>query len=395
MESGPLLFDLGRTPTSRDVAARIKGGGIDALPDAIRRGDAATYQEIRCRSALNRVKGMPFFKWTLNPYRGCTHGCHYCFARRYHSQLELNAGDDFASVIFVKTNFVSVLRGELARPAWSRDVIGFGTATDPYQPIEGTYRLSRGVLEALRDASSPVGIVTKGPLIVRDRDVLQDLSARASCRIHISVPTVDEDAWRTLEPGTAHPMQRLRAVRELVDAGLDVGVLMAPIVPGITSQPDKLERTIKAIVASGARSVGAMVMHLEGGTRDHFMRFLLRRLSRARRPLRRAVRVEARAEGLHGASGRGGGPAQGAVRPVRQEVRDRQQAVVGISARGFTTARASLPPLVPCRGPYRHPSSTSGSARSSHAIWPCRPGALRSAPGNRGCGRTRLATQAS
>jgi DNA repair photolyase len=274
VETHPLLFDLGRSPTTRDVARLVKGGGVAALPSAMRRGDAATYQEIRCRSALNRVKGMPFFKWTLNPYRGCTHGCHYCFARRYQTQLELNTGDDFASVIFVKTNFVDVLRTELDKPSWTRETIGFGTATDPYQPIEGTYRLSRGVLKALCAAASPVGIVTKGPMIVRDRDVLQDLSARASCHIHISVPTVDEAAWATLEPGTSHPLQRLRAVRKLVDAGLDVGVLMAPIVPGISSHPAKLERTIKAIADSGARSVGAMVMHLEGGTRDHFMGYL-------------------------------------------------------------------------------------------------------------------------
>jgi DNA repair photolyase len=219
---------------------------------------------------------MPFFKWTLNPYRGCTHGCHYCFARKYQDQLELNTGDDFASVIFVKTNFVEVLQRELDKPSWTRETIGFGTATDPYQPIEGTYRLSRGVLKALCAAANPVGIVTKGPMIVRDRDVLQDLSARAACHIHISVPTVDEEAWATLEPGTSHPLQRLRAVRTLVDAGLDVGVLMAPIVPGISSQPAKLERTIKAIADSGARSVGAMVMHLEGGTRDHFMGYLSR-----------------------------------------------------------------------------------------------------------------------
>lgn len=177
-------------------------------------------------------------------------------------------------MIFVKTNFVDVLRRELARPTWQREQIGFGTATDPYQPIEGTYKLSRGVLEALRDASTPVGIVTKGPLIVRDIDVLQDLSARTTCRVHISVPTVDEDAWERLEPGVAHPMQRLRAVRQLVDAGIDCGVLMAPIVPGFSTQPAKLERTVKAVADAGATSVGAMVMHLEGGTRDHFMQFL-------------------------------------------------------------------------------------------------------------------------
>ena len=270
------LFDLGRTPTTRDVARLVRDGGLSALPDAKRRGDAATYQEIRCRSALNRCKGMPFMKWTLNPYRGCTHGCHYCFARRYQNQLELNAGDDFASVIFVKTNFVEVLRRELDKPSWAKESIGFGTATDPYQPIEGTYKLSRGTLEALRDAASPVGIVTKGPMIVRDKDVLLDLSKRTTCRVHISIPTVDEEAWEKLEPGVAHPSQRLRAVRELVDAGIDCGVLMAPIVPGFSTQPAKIERTIKAIADSGATSVGAMVMHLEGGTRDHFMALLHR-----------------------------------------------------------------------------------------------------------------------
>lgn len=276
MGTFPLLFDLGAAPTTRDIARLVKDGGVSALPDARRRGDAATYQEIRCRSALNRVKGMPFMKWTLNPYRGCTHGCHYCFARRYQTQLELNTGDDFASVIFVKTNFVQVLRRELDKPSWDGETIGFGTATDPYQPIEGTYKISRGVLEALRDAATPVGIVTKGPMIVRDKDLLQDLSARTSCRVHISVPTVDEAAWEQLEPGVAHPLQRLRAVRELVDAGVDCGVLMAPIVPGFSTQPAKLERTIKAIADSGARSVGAMVMHLDGGTRDHFMALLHR-----------------------------------------------------------------------------------------------------------------------
>ena len=272
----PLLFDLGRSPTTRDIAQIVKEGGLAALTDARRRGDAATYQEVRCKSALNRVKGMPFFKWTLNPYRGCTHGCHYCFARKYQPHLELDADDQFASVIFIKTNFVDVLRRELDKPSWTKEHIGFGTATDPYQPIEGTYKLSRGTLEALRDAASPVGIVTKGPMIVRDKDILQDLSARASCRVHLSVPTVDEEAWEKLEPGVAHPMQRLRAVRELVDAGIDCGVLMAPIVPGFSTHPSKIERTIKAIADSGATSVGAMVMHLEGGTRDHFMALLNR-----------------------------------------------------------------------------------------------------------------------
>jgi DNA repair photolyase len=276
MATHPLLFDLGQAPTTRDIAEIVKEGGVQALTDARRRGDAATYQEIRCRSALNRVKGKAYMQWSLNPYRGCTHGCHYCFARRYHSHLELDGGDQFASVIFVKTNFVQVLRRELDRPAWKKESIGFGTATDPYQPIEGTYKISRGTLEALRDFANPVGIVTKGPMVVRDIDVLQDLSKRATCRVHMSVPTVDEDAWERLEPGVAHPVQRLRAVRQLVDAGIDCGVLMAPIVPGFSTQPAKIERTIKAIADSGATSVGAMVMHMDGGTKAHFMGLLRR-----------------------------------------------------------------------------------------------------------------------
>jgi DNA repair photolyase len=261
-------------PTTRDVARIVKDDGVDAL-GGTRRADHATYREIRCRSALNRVRGMPF-KWTLNPYRGCTHACHYCFARRYQSQLELDADDQFASLIFVKVNFVDRLRAELDRPAWVREQVALGTATDPYQPIEGAYQLTRGALECLARAATPVGIVTKGPMVVRDRDVLLDLASRAECRVYLSVPTVDEDAWRRLEPGTAHPLQRLRAVRTLVDAGIEAGVLMAPIVPGLTSQPAKLERTIQAIADSGARHVGSMVMHLEDGARDHFMRFLAR-----------------------------------------------------------------------------------------------------------------------
>jgi DNA repair photolyase len=274
VEQAPLFPDL-TLPTTRDVARLVKHGGIEALPMGERRADHATYREIRCRSALNRVKGMPF-KWTLNPYRGCTHGCHYCFARRYQAQLELDADDQFASLIFVKTNFVERLRVELDKPSWAREQVALGTATDPYQPIEGKYRLSRGALECLARAATPVGLVTKGPMVVRDKDVLQALASSAECHVYLSVPTVDEDAWRRLEPGTAHPLQRLRAVRELVDAGIEAGVLMAPIVPGLTSQPSKLERTVKAIADSGARSIGAMVMHLEAGTREHFMGFLSR-----------------------------------------------------------------------------------------------------------------------
>jgi DNA repair photolyase len=272
----PLFIDLKPPkPSTRDIADAVRAGGAAALSEAERRADAARYQEVTCRSALNPVRGMPF-NWTLNPYRGCTHGCHYCFARRYHTQFELDADDEFASVILVKQNIVEVLTRELDRPAWQQEVVAFGTATDPYQPIEGHYRLSRGCLIALAAGRTPIGLVTKGPMVVRDRDILLDLSRAAGATVYMSVPTVDEDAWRTLEPGTAHPFQRLRAVRALVDAGVNAGVLMAPIVPAFCSSRAKIEATIKAIADHGARFVGCNVMYLQDGTRAHFMSFLER-----------------------------------------------------------------------------------------------------------------------
>jgi DNA repair photolyase len=276
MSSFPLLFDVGSPkPTTRDIAKIVKEGGTAALTEADLRADQARYQEITCRSALNRVKGMPF-EWTLNPYRGCTHGCHYCFARRYHAQFEMDAGDEFASVILVKQNLVDVLVRELDRPSWKRELVAFGTATDPYQPIEGHYRISRAAIQALTGGRTPFGLITKGPMIVRDIDVLLEHARAARHTVYMSVPTVDEDAWRQLEPGTAHPLQRLRAVRALVDAGVNAGVLMSPIVPGFSSARSKLERTIKAIADHGARFVGCNVMYLQDGTRDHFMRFIER-----------------------------------------------------------------------------------------------------------------------
>src|SRR5687767_11698382 len=276
MTSFPLLFDLGtRKPTTREIASLVKQGGTAALTEAERRADQARYQEVACRSALNRVQGMPF-NWTLNPYRGCTHGCHYCFARRYHVQFEMDSDDEFASVILVKRNFVEVLQRELDRPSWTREHVAFGTATDPYQPIEGHYRITRESIVALARGRTPIGLITKGPMVVRDRDVLMDLTRAAGCTVYMSVPTVDDGAWRTLEPGTAHPLQRLRAVRELVDAGVNAGVLMAPIVPGFSSSKAKLERTVKAIADHGARFVGCNVMYLQDGTRSHFLKFIER-----------------------------------------------------------------------------------------------------------------------
>ena len=248
---------------------------MDGLPDAMRRADSASYQEIHVRSALTRSPGM-YFNWALNSYRGCTHACEYCYARKYQRHLELNAGDDFSSVILAKVNLPEALTRELARPGWRREVVAVGTATDPYQPIEGHYRITRRCLEALARAATPISLITKGPMVVRDIDVLQAVSAAARCSVYMSVPSVDDAACAKLEPGAAPPMQRLRAVRQLTDAGIDAGVLMMPLVPGITTSRAMVDRTLSAIRDTGARFVGTNVARLDDGVRQHFFAFLER-----------------------------------------------------------------------------------------------------------------------
>ena len=271
------MFEMGtRAPTTRTLALRIREEGTSAaLEQAQRRADAARYQEVTCRSALNRVTGMPF-DWTLNPYRGCTHACHYCFARRYQTQFELGPGDEFSSVIFVKANLAEMLRRELDHPSWRREQVAVGTATDPYQPIEGQYKLTQKALELLHASRTPIGLVTKGPMVVRDAALLAEMHRGAGATVYMSVPTVDEQAWSALEPGTASPLQRLRAVRQLRDAGVHAGVLMAPLVPGFMTRPAQLEATIKAIADHGAAFAGANLMYLKGGTKDHFLGFIAR-----------------------------------------------------------------------------------------------------------------------
>lgn len=249
---------------------------VDETSADIGRASAARgvrYEEVECKSVLNRVKGMGF-KWSINPYKGCVHGCHYCYARRYHAFLDLNASEDFTGVILVRANAPEVLRRELARRSWKRETVALGTATDPYQPIEGRYRITRGILEALRDYRTPVSIVTKGTMIVRDLDVLTDLAGRAGASVAMSISTLDRDTWRRLEPGTAPPWQRLRAVRRLSDAGVEAGVLIAPIVPGITDTSDHLRDLVKSAGEHGARFVGSRVLALQGSVKDHFLGFM-------------------------------------------------------------------------------------------------------------------------
>jgi DNA repair photolyase len=263
---------FGEPLTTRAVANIIRADGVAGLPSAMRLADDAHYQEVVCRSALNRTKGMAF-AWTLNPYRGCTHACQYCFARRYQTQLEMGAGDQFSSYIFVKRNVADVLARELGHRSWTPRLVAVGTATDPYQPIEGRYRLTRACLEHLDRANTPVGLVTKGPLVVRDADILSRMSARGLATVYVSVPSVDA-AWEQLEPGTAPPLQRLRAVRHLIDAGVRAGVLMSPLVPGFTTQPARIEATLAAMADFDVPLLGGDVLYLEDGSRDHFLQFL-------------------------------------------------------------------------------------------------------------------------
>ena len=158
-----------------------------------------TYIEIQCKTALNRVRGMPF-NWSLNPYRGCVHRCHYCYARASHTYYGMDADGDFDTKILVKVNFAEVLQRELSRPSWRCEQVALGTVTDAYQPAEGRFRLTRRVLEALRQRGNPMSLVTKSPMVLRDRDLLAELAQVAKVRLFFTITTLDRTLWRLLEP---------------------------------------------------------------------------------------------------------------------------------------------------------------------------------------------------
>ncbi len=244
---------------------------VTAVPPAWR----VEYREEPCRSALTRVQGMPF-RWSLNPYMGCAHRCTFCYVRAFERRAERPSGETYGRSLRVKTNFVAVLRGELGRRGWRREEVAIGTATDPYQPAEGRYRLTRGCIEALGLARTPFSIVTRGPLIVRDVDVLQEAAGRGAVSVHFSIPTLDDAVWRRTEPGTAPPGQRLRALRALVDAGVRAGVGLAPLLPGISDDPAQIGAVIRAARDAGATHAWARVLYLPPGTREHFLEALAR-----------------------------------------------------------------------------------------------------------------------
>jgi DNA repair photolyase len=240
-------------------------------PDAM----GVNFHEVRARSALNHVPGARYgFSWTINPYRGCTHACVYCFARRTHTYLDLDAGRDFEREIVVKVNVPELLRAELGRDSWQRELVALGTNTDPYQWVESRYKMMPEILEALEAAQTPVSILTKSPLVMRDVKILERMSKRLPVSVNLSIPTLDEDAWRATEPHTPSPAARLDAVAELRRRGIDSGVLVAPLMPGINDSPELVKPLVDRARKAGASFLGGVALHLKGEVKDVFFGWL-------------------------------------------------------------------------------------------------------------------------
>ena len=234
------------------------------------------FYEVRAKSALNRVperSRMPF-RWTINPFRGCTHACQFCFARPTHTYLDMDAGRDFEREIVVKVNVPEVLRVELGKPSWKREHVAIGTNTDPYQWVESRYRLMPEVWAALRDSGTPCSVLTKSPLLLRDVELFKELAERVGFTANLSIPTLDEKAWRASEPHTPSPRARIEAVAELNRAGVPTGVLVAPLMPGINDDPRQVERILELCAEAGATHIGGIALHLRGEVRAVFMEWL-------------------------------------------------------------------------------------------------------------------------
>jgi DNA repair photolyase len=250
-------------------------GGVERVPGT-RELAGLEFLHVRARRVINRVPDasrMPF-RHTINPYRGCSHACVYCFARTTHEYLDLDRGRDFDTRIVVKVNAVERVRAELAEARWAGELVALGTNTDPYQPCEGRYRLTRGILTELVAAANPFSIVTKSPLVERDLDVLATAARDGLVRVDISIGCLDADVWRAAEPHAPSPERRLRTVRALSEAGVPCGVLAAPILPGISDGPDQLDRLARACVAAGAVGVATIPLHLRPGIREHYLGWL-------------------------------------------------------------------------------------------------------------------------
>lgn len=264
--------------TEAQERARLPGYRDEALvrhfeaPDTVK----TRFYEVQAKSILNRVpeaSRMPF-RWTVNPYRGCSHACVYCFARPTHKYLDFDAGRDFEREIIVKVNAPEKLRAELARRSWGREHVALGTNTDPYQWVEGRYRLMPGIWEALRDAANPCSILTKSPLLLRDLPLMKEIAARTDFSAALSIPTVDEKAWRATEPHTPNPRARLEAVAALTRAGIRTGVLVAPLMPGINDAPEQVAPILEQASEAGASYITGIALHLRGDVRGLFFDWL-------------------------------------------------------------------------------------------------------------------------
>ncbi len=234
------------------------------------------FLHVNARSVINKVPAgtrMPF-RYTINAYRGCSHACTYCFARPTHEYLGLNTGEDFDRKIVVKVNAVERVRAELRAPRWTGEPIAMGTNTDPYQRAEGKYHLTQGIVRELSRAKNPFSILTKSTLVLRDLDLLVEAASRTKVRLDYSIGTLDREVWRLTEPGTPPPDKRVEAVRKLNQAGVPCGVLVAPVLPGLSDREEQLRDVVEACLAAGAVSVTPVGLHLRPGVREHFFSWL-------------------------------------------------------------------------------------------------------------------------
>jgi DNA repair photolyase len=334
-----------RLPGYRDTVVRT----FEA-PEAL----DVRFHEVHARSALNRVPGggrLPF-QWTVNPYRGCTHACTYCFARPTHEFLDLDAGRDFEREIVVKVNAPEVLRAELRRPSWRGQHVALGTNTDPYQWVERRYGLTRAIFQVLLEARNPCSVLTKSPLLLRDADLFAELVARTEFSACLSIPTLDERAWRATEPHTPHPRKRLEAVAELNARGIPTGVLVAPLMPGINDAPEQVAAVIEACEDANAARIGGQALFLRGSTRDVFMGWL-----RAWRPdlVPLYERLYGRGAHLPAAERRQ------VEAPLRE--RRRRRAVGGLTTERFRRPREPVP--VPAWRPPPAPAAATQPVQES------------------------------
>ena len=265
---------------SEDGAALPGMGRLTGLIRTVRTPEFAgvTFHEVHSKSALNRVPSrspMPF-PWSINPYRGCTHGCVYCFARGTHTYLEFDSGHDFDTQIVVKINIAEVLRRELGRKSWQREHVAMGTNTDPYQRAEGRYRLMPGIISALADSGTPFSILTKGTVLSRDIPLLADVGRRVPVGLAVSLALLDPELQALLEPGTPSPRARLDLIRRITGSGLPCGVLVAPLLPHLTDSTEQLRELVGQLVEAGVTGVSAVTLHLRPGAREWFFGWLVR-----------------------------------------------------------------------------------------------------------------------